>query len=338
MPVFLFSLISYDAVSPAQASSAPAPSLAGNRNDGAAAMDAGRRAYEISDYAKAVQLLQQAAADDPGNAEIELLLAKTYYEMQRHDGAIASADRAVFLAPNNSVYHEWLGRAFGQKAEHAMWFSAISLARKARKEFQTAVELDERNFSAQQALIEFDCSAPGIVGGGEDKARVEIARVAALDESEGHYARGVCRREKKDFAAADAEFTKALEAHPTSAALVYDMADYAVRRKQADRLLALADAGQKLAPEDPRGDYYRAVGLVLKNENLHGAEQLLRSYLKYARVRLDYPHLSWVHTWLGRSAEQQGNTEAAREAYEAAVKSDPKDKNAKEALKRLGKA
>jgi len=34
-------------------------------------------------------------------------------------------------------------------------FSALSLAKKARKEFERAVQLDEKNFSAYQALIEF---------------------------------------------------------------------------------------------------------------------------------------------------------------------------------------
>src|SRR5260370_26028649 len=93
-------------------------------------------------------------------------------------------------------------------------FSALSLARKARREFAKAVELDERNFSAQQALIEFDCSAPPIAGGGEDKARTEIARLAAMEAAEGHYAAGNCRRQKKDFAAAWGEFHKGLDEHP----------------------------------------------------------------------------------------------------------------------------
>lgn len=308
-----------------------------SRQDGSAPVDEARRAYEASDYAHAVELLQAASAHDPSNPEIKLLLAKSYFELQQQDAAIAAAEKAVALDPNNSVYHEWLGRALGQKAEHAMWFSAIGLAKRARREFQTAVDLDQRNFSAQQALIEFDCSAPGIVGGGEDKARVEIARVAALDEAEGHYATGVCRREKKNFADADAEFGMALDAHPTSAALLYDIGDYAVRRQQADRLLAIAAAGQKLAPGDPRGAYYRAVGLILKNENLPEAEELLRAYLVHQRVRSDYPHLSWVHEWLARSLEKQGKLEAARQEYEGAIKSDPKNKNAKESLKRLGK-
>ncbi len=317
-----------------------ASGLAANRDkrqDGASAIENGRHAFEVSDYSKATQVLLAAAAADPQNPEIHLLLAKTYYELQQHDSAIAAAERAVTLNPKSSVYHEWLGRAFGQKAEHAMWFSAIGLAKKTRKEFQIAVDLDERNFSAQQALIEFDCSAPGIVGGGEDKARVDIARVAALDEAEGYYGRGVCRREKKDFASADAEFTKALEAHPTSASLIYDIGDYAVRRQQGNRLLAIADAGEKVDPEDSRGEYYRAVGLILKNENLAEADRLLRTYLSHARVRADYPRLSWVHEWLGRLLEIQGNPEAARAEYESALKLDPKTKAAKEALKRMGK-
>ena len=127
-------------------------------------------------------------------------------------------------------------------------FSGLSLAKKTRKEFETAVHLDEKNFSARQALIEYDCSAPGIAGGGEDKAIPQIARLSELDAAEGHYAAGNCRRQKKDFATADAEFTKSLDAHPKSASLIYDIGDYAMKHNQPDRLVAVADAGEKLAP------------------------------------------------------------------------------------------
>src|SRR5438270_4360615 len=156
-----------------------------------------QQAYEVGDYAKAAQLLQGASAQKPRDGEIHLFLAKTYYELQQHDAAVVSAEKAVAADPKSSVYHEWLGKTYGEKAGHAGMFSGLSLAKKARKEFETAVQLDERNFSAYQALIEFDCSAPGIAGGGEDKAAPEIAKLAALDAAEGHYARGNCRRQQK---------------------------------------------------------------------------------------------------------------------------------------------
>jgi tetratricopeptide (TPR) repeat protein len=300
-------------------------------------IEAGRRAYEASDYSKAAQLLQDAVAKSPQNGEIYLLLTKTYNETQQHDAAIASAEKAVALEPENSVYHEWLGRAYGGKAEHAGMFSGLSLAKKTRKEFETAVRLNEMNFSARQALIEYDCSAPGIAGGGEDKARPQIARLAELDAAEGHYAAGNCRRQKKDFAAADAEFTKALDNHPKSAELIYDIGDYAMKHSQPERLISVANEGEKAAPTDPRGDFYRAVALILTKNDSGNAESLLREYLKRAPIRNGYPRPWGAHEWLGRLYENQGKTQAAISEYEAALKLDPKSKNASEALKRLKK-
>src|ERR1700758_1564727 len=74
-------------------------------------LDAGRQAYESGDYAIALQFLREAAAKSPQNGEVQLLLAKTYYETDQHDAAIASAEHAVQIEPQNSLFHEWLGRA-----------------------------------------------------------------------------------------------------------------------------------------------------------------------------------------------------------------------------------
>ena len=300
-------------------------------------LQAAYAAYEASDYAKAAQLLQAAAAQDPSNGEILLLLAKTYYETQQHDAAIVSAEKAVALDPRSSVYHEWLGKVYGEKASHASMFTAISLAKKARKEFEKAVELDEKNFSAYQALIEFDCSAPGIVGGGEDKARPEIASLALLDSAEGYYAAGNCRRQKKDFTAADAEFAKALELRPKSAELLYDIGDYAMKQGQADTLAIVSVQGKTIAPSDPRSHFYRAVSLIIKNERADDSERLLHEYLKRAPLRSGFPPPWRAHEWLGRLYENQQKSQEAIQEYETALKLDPKNKNAREALKRLKK-
>jgi tetratricopeptide (TPR) repeat protein len=303
-----------------------------------ASLEAGRRAYEASDYPKAIQALQAAAVKEPQNGDVQLLLAKSYLELQEHDPAIKSAEKAVAIDPRNSIYHEWLGRAYGEKADHAGWFSAISLAKKTRKEFETAVQLDGKNFSARQVLIEFDCSAPGLVGGGEEKALPQIKQLAAMDAAEGHYAAGNCRRQKKDFAVADEEFTKAMESNPKSPELIYDIGDYGVKRSQPERLLAVADTGQRVAPSDPRGKFYRGVALVLKKENPEEAERLLREYAKKAPMRSGYPRPAAAHAWLGRHFEERNKMEEAAKEFESALKLDPKNKMAQEALKRLKKS
>jgi len=303
-----------------------------------ASLDAGRRAYETSDYGKAIQTLQAVASREPQNGEVQLLLAKSYLELQEHDPAIKSAERAVAIDPQNSVYHEWLGRAYGEKADHAGWFSAVSFAKKTRKEFERAVQLDGRNFSARQVLIEFDCSAPGLVGGGEEKALPQIRELAELDAAEGHFAAGNCRWQKKDFAVADEEFTKALENHPKSAALIYDIGDYAAKRGQPDRLDAVVESAERVAPRDPRGKFYRGVALILRKLKPEEAERLLVDYSKKAPVRMGYPRPAAVHAWLGRLFEEQNRIDDAEREFENARKLDPRNKMALEGLKRLKKS
>jgi len=302
-----------------------------------ASLEIGRRAYEASEYPKAIQALQAAAVADPQNGDVQLLLAKSYLELQQHDPAIKSAEKAVAIDPQNSIYHEWLGRAYGEKADHASWFSAISLAKKTRKEFETAVQLDAKNYSARQVLIEFDCSAPGLVGGGEEKAWPQIKQLAEMDAAEGHFAAGNCRRQKKDFAIADEEFAKALESNPKSSELIYDIGDYAAKRAEPELLLAVADSGERVAPGDPRGQFYRGVALVLKKEKLERAERLLAAYAKKAPIRSGYPRPAWVHAWLGRLFEEQNKIEDAANEFESALKLDPKNKMAQEAMKKLKK-
>jgi tetratricopeptide (TPR) repeat protein len=300
-------------------------------------LDEARRAFEASDYAKAIQVLQVAAAKEPTNGDIQLLLAKTYLELQEHDAAIHSAEKAVALGSQSSVYHEWLGRAYGEKADHAGWFSAISLAKKTHKEFETAVDLDARNFSARQALVEFYCSAPGMVGGGEDKAQPHIKELMELDAAEGHYASGNCRRQKKDFAVADEEFTKALESRPKSPELIYDIGDYAAKRGQPERLIAVAEAGERVAPRDPRAKFYRAAALVLQKEKPEEAENLLREYARTAPKRSGFPSPAAAHAWLGRLYESGNDLATAREEFENALRLDPRNKIAQEELKKLKK-
>jgi tetratricopeptide (TPR) repeat protein len=301
--------------------------------------EAGKRAYEASEYRNAILALQAAAAKEPQNGDVQLLLAKSYLELGEHDPAITSAERAVAIDPKNSVYHEWLGRAYGEKADKVGWPpSKISLAKKTGKEFELAVQLDARNYSAQQVLIEFDCSAPGMVGGGEEKAVPRIKQLAEMDAAEGHFAVGNCRRQKNDFAIADEEFTKALESHPKSADLVYDIGDYAIKRSQPERLAAVADTGERLAPGDPRAEFYRGAALVLKKTNPDKAERLLRDYAKKAPVRMGYPRPAAAHAWLGRLFEEQNKMQEAEKEFETARKLDPKNKMAQEGLKRLKKS
>jgi len=300
-------------------------------------LDTAKLAFEKGEYAEAIELLKAAESKDPQNGDVQLLLTRCYLELDQYDAAVSSGERAVAINPKNSEYHQWLGEAYGAKADHVSMFSAYPLARKTQKEFEIAMQLDEKNFDAAQDLVEYDCTAPGVVGGGEDKAQPIIQKLMALDPAQGHYAAGNCRAAKKDYATADAEFAKALESKPKSAGLIYDIGDYFSQRGQADKLMMVADLGEATAPADPRAKFYRAQALILKSENLPDAEKLLREYLRVAPVRSNYPKPWQAHSWLGQLFEKQKNVTSARSEYEAALKLNAKYKVAQEALKKLGK-
>jgi TolA-binding protein len=120
--------------------------------------------------------------------------------------------------------------------------------------------------------------------------------------------------------------------------LIYDIGDYAMKHSQSDRLIAVADLGEKAAPSDPRGKFYRAVALIIKNDKTGQPETLLREYLKTAPTRNGYPRPRDAHEWLGRYYENQNKSQAAIAEYEAALKLDPHSHAASDALKRLKKS
>jgi len=299
-------------------------------------LDSAKAAFEKGDYGKAVEILQGSASKSANNGEAYLWLVKSFLELKQYNNAVDAGEKAVAADPKNSVYHQWLGEAYGAKADHASMLSAYPLARKTQKEFETAVQLDSHNYDAAQDLVEYDCTAPSIVGGGEDKAQAVIAKLMELSAAEGHYATAVCKAQKKDYVGADDEFAKALDSKPPSANRVYDIGDYFLQRSHADQLLVVATQGETLAPKDPRGKYYRACGMILKGEKLSDAEKLLRDYLQTAPPNSEYPAAWQAHYWLGRLYEGEKNTAAAKNEYEIALKGNSKYRPAQDALKRLG--
>ncbi len=118
-----------------------------------------------------------AAQNAPAMGAAEAYAAgRARYARDDLAGARAEFERAVALAPNVADYHYWLGRTLGMQAVHASLFSRLSLARRAKGEFERAVALDPRGWEGRRALVEYDLRAPGIAGGSKDEALAQ-ARV-----------------------------------------------------------------------------------------------------------------------------------------------------------------
>src|ERR1700686_3837533 len=67
----------------------------------------------------AINALNAQIASNPNDAEAIHQLCRAYFQYEDWDRAEGRCKRAVELQPNNSGFHRWLGRVYGEKAEKA---------------------------------------------------------------------------------------------------------------------------------------------------------------------------------------------------------------------------
>src|SRR5882762_10699152 len=158
----------------------------------------------------AITTLSGKISSAPDDAASYNLLCRAYFALSNWDRAASACEKAVSLAPNNGEYHLWLGRTYGEKADASNFFTAAGLAKKVRTEFERSVALDPNNAAARTDLAEFYLEAPGIVGGGQDKARAQVDTLAKLNPAKAHWVNGRIAEKNKDTPRAEREYRAAI--------------------------------------------------------------------------------------------------------------------------------
>jgi cytochrome c-type biogenesis protein CcmH/NrfG len=155
--------------------------------------DQARALFNASDFKQAAAVLEKATKKDFDNL---VLLGRSYMELKNYGEAVDAFDDATKIQPMSSEAQLWLGRAYGRLAEGNKLL-AFGRARKARSAFERAVQLDPNNRDALDDLFEFYFQAPGIVGGGLDKAEGVAKQIAALNPADGEKLLDKVARERK---------------------------------------------------------------------------------------------------------------------------------------------
>jgi len=296
----------------------------------------GRELLDEGQFEKAVLPLTTALERDGDNPLLRYLLGRAYYEQRNFDQAIKQLERAVKGEMRNSMYHLWLGRAYGRKAERSSWFSALSLAGKVRREFETAVQLDPQNLAARSDLLEFYLDAPGFLGGGHDKARAGAEEIAKRDPIEGHRAWASYWADQKQYDKVEVELRKAVEAKPRRPDAYFDLAEFYRGRGRFAEMEPVMQMAIERHASDRRAPYFTAVSYIVNHKQLDEAQQLLEKYIA-GPVGAEDPSRAQARVWLGRLFEKRKQLPKAEEEYGKALKLEPDMKEAKEALRQLRK-
>src|SRR5947209_5239810 len=67
----------------------------------------------------AIRVLKTSLTANPSGAAEHNLLCRVHYAEERWDAAVSECERAAHLNPESSLNQLWLGRAYGEKAEHS---------------------------------------------------------------------------------------------------------------------------------------------------------------------------------------------------------------------------
>jgi tetratricopeptide (TPR) repeat protein len=245
-------------------------------------------------------------------------LSRAYFAMERWDEAVRYGERAVSLDPGNASYHLWLAREYGRKAGSVNPLVAAGIARKAKNEFERAVQLDPASVPARVDLAQYYTEAPAIMGGGLDKAREQAAQVEQYDPGMAGLIRARVAEKEKHYDEAERELRTAITKAKNPADMWLQLAAFERRRGRLD---AMQNAVQSAMAQSskPAETYFDAgTELYLGSRDFPEAAEFLQKYLSSGELVEAAPAFR-AHYLLGQLNEKMGHNGAAASEYEASL-------------------
>jgi tetratricopeptide (TPR) repeat protein len=205
-----------------------------------------------------------------------------------------------------------------------------------RDEFEKAVHLNPRSAEARTDLAEFYLEAPGIVGGGRDKAAAQAQSLLTIDPARAHWINARIAEKNHDYETAEKEYRSEIEVTHGSASAWLNLGLFYRHRQQWDDM-ERALLNLRSAPLDTPDALVDAADILIRQQrNVPAAIDLLRSYLK-SGSRVEQAPEFRVHYLLGTANEKLGDKLAAAAEYRAALDLAKEYQPAKQALQRVNR-
>ena len=317
-------------------------------------------------------MVESRVAANPSDAEAQWLLSRVRMVHKDVDSALAPAEKAAALDPNNVDYRFQVAQVVAELASNASIFKQPGLAKRYRREVEAALALNPKHTPSMTGLMEYFNRAPGIVGGDKKKAGEFPAQIMAVNKVDGWIAKVRLLQQQSPGPAGELEqaWVQAVQADPSryephiNLASIYtggttprwELAEkealtarkidadrtapysvlaavYATAERWTDLDAVLAEAEKKIP--DNLTPYLRASGALLAaGKDLPRAERYARKYLSQEpEPNASTPAVA--HWRLGLILEKQGRKPDAIAELQKAAQLDPKFEQAQKDLKRV---
>lgn len=288
---------------------------------------------EASDK-KALPNAEAFAKANPKNVDAQLWLTRARLQAGKAESAVDSAEQAVKLAPNNTQAQFWLGNAYGNYIGEVGMLSKMSMAPKLRDAFQATIKLDPNNLDARESLIQFYLQAPSMVGGGKDKALIQVQEIAKRDPARGHLAQAQIYLAEKNNSAALKSYEAAYAAKPTDASIRLALGIAYQQSNQWNNAFRHFRTWTIQDNEAAAAWYQIGRTSVLSGLLLDEGIAALKKYLSMPHT-VNEPQNKNAYYRLGQLYVKTGKKPEAKLAFQNALKLDPNYKEVKSELAKL---
>lgn len=278
--------------------------------------------YQNGEYREATYVLSSLSRSAPSDSDVRLWLGKSYLKTRQWDKAVGEMEQAVQLEPSNARVQLWLGRACGARAAHSFFISALGWAKKVVRAFETARRLSPEDIDVRFDLLQFYIEAPGMIGGGKEKADAEASAISKLSRKRGYAARAMIFEKNKQWDLAKKEYVQATIEYPEDLDLWNDLADFLLNRKDFEGAESNARRALKLDKDSKKAQLVWAASATRLHLDLDESENFLK---KLARGPLgdDDPSFEEVYYWLGECYLAKGDKVKAQASLQTALGFNP---------------
>jgi tetratricopeptide (TPR) repeat protein len=240
--------------------------------------------YKHTEFEASLALVDKHSPDAAAN----FLIARNYFMLGDFKKATEFLQSATAQQPASGEYMDWLGRAYGKRAETSNPLMAPGLASKARQAFERAVALDPKNSDALSDLFDYYLEAPGFLGGGHDKALAIAERTARFDPAQGYFEKAKLEQKRKEFQSAEDHLRQAISVAPLELGHFLALGRFLAnqgRNRESDAIFLEA---QTKHPNSPQVWFAWASVLVKQKRDLGQAKTMLEKYVR-ASITPDDP-------------------------------------------------
>lgn len=271
-------------------------------------------AFNEQHFSQAKPLFDASVKDAGLKNDALYYLGRIAFEEGDTEQAKDYLNQSVEIEPNSSDEYFWLGRTYGELAQHANIIKKASYASSTHKYFQLAADTDPKNIDAHRGLFGFYIIAPSFMGGGIDKAEKtltdiraispEVADVKLLDLYE--------RKEEKDKQLSQAQFL--VTAYPKSAEALFKAAHAFRNQNKLDPAITSFEAASKL-PVTPQSRMFVELSIFQFGETCQWAnvrvDDGVASVEKYIALKTGVKNaeLNWPRWTLAKLYYQKGDKE-----------------------------